>query len=254
LSDDFFPELRNMLDNEWIVIADACALFAGWCPLGEFDGGSTVGPNTVRQYKRIRNGEIEVPSEKDFAEMRMFQDKWIESNFDIPLREPHVLHDVGVSHECSVIDAFKVGLGWNDERIDNLYDAAVQASIIPRAFGFIRRDHHHVTVGVTGVTATGEVGEIPKPKFQFYLKEIKQKKPTAKLLYRFLKEERDEGNPKPSAHDFIMWVHVTKPTEPLITILAAGGKGIKYFDDSDDVLFYKYSTMATAIADLTTEK
>ena len=79
-----------MLDNEWIVIADACALFAGWCPLGEFDGGSTVGPNTVRQYKRIRNGEIEVPSEKDFAEMRMFQDKWIESNFDIPLRE----HDV----------------------------------------------------------------------------------------------------------------------------------------------------------------
>ena len=60
MSGDFFRELRNILDNEWIVIADACALFAGWCPLGDFDGGSFGGPNTVRQYKRIGTGEIEV--------------------------------------------------------------------------------------------------------------------------------------------------------------------------------------------------
>ena len=246
MSDDFFPELRNILDAQWIVIADACALFAGWCPLGDFDGGSFGGPNTVRQYKRVATGEIAVPSEKDFAEMRMFQDKWIESNFDIQLKEPHVIYGDGVSHQCSVTDAFKVGLGWRDERIDNLYDAAVEANIIPDAFP-IRRSHS---------ISTGEVGEIPKPKFQFYLRDKEPQKPIVKLLYRFLKEEHGAGRPKPKAHDFIMWVHVNHPTEPFITIESVGGKVIKYFENSapDEILEYKRSTISTAIADLTTEK
>ena len=256
MSDDFFPELRNILDAQWIVIADACALFAGWCPLGDFYGGSFGGPNTVRQYKRVATGEIAVPSEKDFAEMRMFQDKWIESYFDIQLKEPWILYGDGVSHACSVTDAFKVGLGWRDERIDNLYDAAVEANIIADAFP-IRRSHS-VSIGVTGVTATGEVGqvEIPEPKLQFYLRDKEPKKPIVKLLYRFLKEVHGAGRPKPTAHDFIMWVHVTDPTEPFITIESVGGKVIKYFENSapDEILEYKRSTISTAIADLTTEK
>jgi hypothetical protein len=256
VSDDFFPELRNILDAQWIVIADACALFAGWCPLGDFDGGSYGGPNTVRQYKRVATGEIAVPSEKDFAEMRMFQNKWIESDFDIQLKEPWILYGDGVSHACSVTDAFKVGLGWRDERIDNLYDAAVEAKIIADAFP-IRRSHS-VSISVTGVTATGEVGqaEIPEPKFQFYLRDKEPKKPIVKLLYRFLKEEHGAGRPKPTAHDFIMWVHVTDPTEPFITIESVGGKVIKYFENSapDEILEYKRPTISTAIADLTKEK
>lgn len=257
MSDDFFPELRNILEAQWIVIADACALFAGWCPLGDFDGGSSFGgPNTVRQYKRVATGEIAVPSEKDFAEMRMFQDKWIESAFDIQLQKPHIIYDDGVSHACSVTDAFLVGLGWRDERIDNLYDAAVEANIIADAFS-IRRSHS-VSIGVTGVTATGEVGqaEIPEPKFQFYLRDTEPKKPIVKLLYRFLKEEHVAGRPKPTAHNFILWVHVTDPTEPFITIKSVGGKVIKYVENSapGEIAEYKRSTISTAIADLTTEK
>lgn len=257
MSDDFFPELRNILDAQWIVIADACALFAGWCPLGDFDGGSSFGgPNTVRQYKRVATGEIAVPSEKDFAEMRMFQDKWIESAFDIHLQKPHIINGDGVSHACSVTDAFLVGLGWRDERIDNLYDAAVEANIIADAFPIRRL--HSASIGVTGVTATGEVGqaEIPEPKFQFYLRDTEPKKPIVKLLYRYLKEEHSAGRPKPTAHNFIMWVHVTDPTEPFITIKSVGGKVIKYAENSapEEIAEYKRSTISTAIADLTAEK
>jgi len=255
VSGDFFRELRNILDNEWIVIADACALFAGWCPLGDFDGGSFGGPNTVRQYKRIGTGEIEVPSEKDFAEMRMFQEKWIKSDFDIPHREHWVLYGDGVSHEVRVLDAFRVGLGWSDERINNLYDAAVDESIIPEAFPTVRTKTN-VTVGLTGVTGTGEVGSVdPTPLFD--LSDNEPTKPIVRLVWRFLKQARDAGQPKPNARAFTIWVHGTKPTEPLITIVyPVDGKGVRYHENSapDEVTLYSMQNIRQTINDLLSKK
>lgn len=132
MSNGFFKELEDMLDNEFISLKDSCALFAGFCPLEPYqsDYGS---PDKNRRYKRISDGKEVKPSEADFKEMRRFADKWEKSNFDITShsRYPNIIDRNDT--EISVRFAFKVGLGFRplDERICNLYDAAVEAGLIP---------------------------------------------------------------------------------------------------------------------------
>jgi hypothetical protein len=127
-----------------------------------------------------------------------------------------------------VRDAFKVGLGFRDERIDNLFDAATEEGILPdNLLQVVHFDHHHVSIGVT---ATGEVGEIPKPVHQFKV-EGNPKKPITKLVFRFCEEVRDAGNPIPSAGDFLLWVHSARPTEPYITIQSVTGQHLVYAEN-----------------------
>lgn len=132
MSNGFFKELEDMLDNEFISLKDSCALFAGFCPLEPYqsDYGS---PDKNRRYKRISDGKEVKPSEADFKEMRRFADKWEKSNFDITShsRYPNIIDRNDT--EISVRFAFKVGLGFRplDERICNLYDTAVEAGLIP---------------------------------------------------------------------------------------------------------------------------
>ncbi len=111
---------------------DICAIFVGFCPLEPYQS-NFGGPDINRRYKRIADGEEVKPSEADFKEMRHYLDKWSLSDFDIQSnsRYPNKI-DVNDT-VISVRFAFKVGLGFRplDERICNLYDAAVDAGILP---------------------------------------------------------------------------------------------------------------------------
>tara|TARA_B100000959_G_scaffold31147_1_gene29745 strand:+ start:1554 stop:2276 length:723 start_codon:yes stop_codon:yes gene_type:complete len=132
VSNGFFKELEDALDNEWISMQDICAIFVGFCPLEPYQS-NFGGPDINRRYKRIADGEEVKPSEADFKEMRHYLDKWSLSDFDIQSnsRYPNKI-DVNDT-VISVRFAFKVGLGFRplDERICNLYDAAVDAGILP---------------------------------------------------------------------------------------------------------------------------
>lgn len=238
MSDDFFKELESILDNQYIVIADACALFAGWCPIGDFT--SNYGrPDENRRYKRISDGVEATPSQEDFDEMRFFHDKWEKSDFQVPTRHPYINHGDIVSSEVSVRDAFKVGLGFRDERIWNLFDAAVEAGIIPdESYSptLVQVHHHHVSKDVTGVTAQGEVGQVQviasKPSPQFKV-EGNPTKPNTKLLFRFCEYVRDLGRPIPEADDFLVWVQINRPTQPHITIEFVTHKAMTFTNNGD---------------------
>ena len=64
MSNGFFKELEDMLDNEFISLKDSCALFAGFCPLEKYNG-SFGSPDVKRRYKRISDGEEVKPSKAD---------------------------------------------------------------------------------------------------------------------------------------------------------------------------------------------
>ena len=128
-----FPELEDMLDNQWISLRDCCALFAGFCPLEPYVG-DWGDPDRNRRYKRITDGKEIKPSKADFIEMERFFSKWNKSNFDITTNSRYPNMSVGHDTEISTRFAFKIGLGFRplDERITNLYDAAVEAGLLPR--------------------------------------------------------------------------------------------------------------------------
>ena len=226
MSNGFFRELESILDNEWIVIADACALFAGWCPLDSYTSNYGA-PDENRRYKRIANGKEETPSKDDFLEMRFFHGKWGKSDYQVPTRHPYINYGDIVSSEVSVRDAFKVGLGFRDERIDNLFDAATEEGILPdNLLQVVHFDHHHVSIGVT---ATGEVGEIPKPKFVVNEKK-KPRKEITRIQVRFFKILRDNGNVIPEPYDFFMWLATNKDTSPFIKITEVTVNYAYYYD------------------------
>ena len=92
-------------------------------------------------------------------DMEMFHDKWVKSDFQISAREPNMGRGEVVSAEVRVLDAFKAGLCFSDERIDILYRVAAEAGIIADAFHSVRRDHRYVSISVTA-TATCAVGSV----------------------------------------------------------------------------------------------
>ena len=131
MSNGFFKELEDMLDNEFISLKDSCALFAGFCPLEPYqsDYGS---PDKNRRYKRISDGKEVKPSEADFKEMDRYAEKYFLPGVDIRAgqRNPNIID--GNDAEVSVRWAFKVALRFRplDEKITALYDAALDEGLI----------------------------------------------------------------------------------------------------------------------------
>jgi hypothetical protein len=137
VSNGFFKELEDALDNEWISMQDICAIFAGFCPIEPYQSNyGRADPN--RRYKRISDGEVVKLSQSDVKEIDRYLDKWAKSDFtnprtnpDAQVRDPRIIG--GNDSEIRVRFAFKVGLGFRpmDERIYALYDAAIDAGLPP---------------------------------------------------------------------------------------------------------------------------
>lgn len=132
MSNGFFKELEDMLDNEFISLKDSCALFAGFCPLEKYNG-SFGSPDVKRRYKRISDGEEVKPSKADFHQMEQFAGKYSLSGADIRANQKNPNVTDANDAIISVRWAFKMGLGFRplDERICALYDAAVDEGLLP---------------------------------------------------------------------------------------------------------------------------
>lgn len=132
MSNGFFKELEDMLDNEFISLKDSCALFAGFCPLERYQP-NFGGPDEKRRYKRISDGKEIKPSKADFSEMDRYAEKYFLSGVDIRAgqRNPNIIN--ANDAEVSVRWAFKVGLGFRpeEERIYALYGAVVDEGLLP---------------------------------------------------------------------------------------------------------------------------
>lgn len=137
MSNGFFKELEDALDNEWISMQDICAIFAGFCPIEPYQSNyGRADPN--RRYKRISDGEVVKLSQSDVKGINRYLDKWAKSDFTNPRTNPDAqVRDSritdGNDSEIRVRFAFEVGLGFRpeEERIYDLYDAAFDAGLLP---------------------------------------------------------------------------------------------------------------------------
>ena len=73
MSNGFFKELEDALDNEWISMQDICAIFAGFCPIEPYQSNyGRADPN--RRYKRISDGEVVKLSQSDVKGINRYLD------------------------------------------------------------------------------------------------------------------------------------------------------------------------------------
>ena len=98
-------------DGPQIVIADACALFAGWCPLKEHHGKDDK-VDEQRRYQRISDGIELKPMPRDFALMDRYQQEWLNSKYASDIRYAH-MDGIGVA-EVYIAHAFAMGMTFEE--------------------------------------------------------------------------------------------------------------------------------------------
>ena len=81
MSGDFFQELEDFLSNEWILIADACAIFAGFIPISPYIADWSY-EDSSREYLDL-DGKRTSPN---YKEIQRIQKKWKGSDWQVPYR------------------------------------------------------------------------------------------------------------------------------------------------------------------------
>lgn len=126
MSGDFCQELEDFLSNEWILIADACAIFAGFIPISPYIADWSY-EDSSREYLDL-DGKRTSPN---YKEIQRIQKKWKGSDWQVPYRNEVSFDRDPLNNEVRVRDAFKVGLAMRIERVNILYDAAVEKGLLP---------------------------------------------------------------------------------------------------------------------------
>jgi len=132
---DFFPELKDFLSREWILITDACAIFAGWVPIDDYTPTHSYNDYGRRQYLRLEDGKRAGPGRAGFKEIIRIQENWTGSDWQFTRRNTGMLDIDPMNEEIRVREAFKIGIAMNIERAAILYDSAVEAGLLPREHG-----------------------------------------------------------------------------------------------------------------------
>lgn len=202
--DAFSEELEDFLTNDWIKVADACAIFAGWVPLDSYVPEYTYNnANGPRQYLRLEDGKKVKPNESGFREIRRIQKKWLNREWNYLTRNPGVVDQDPLNEEIRVNDAFQAGLALKIPRVMMLHDKALKAGIFQGA---------------------------SSP--QAYLFNIKNTKaPLTGLLAQWLEEIRQQRKEIPvgQADQFLTWVGQSKPQIPFIEIEEITSSHIYYY-------------------------
>ena len=127
----FCQELDDFLSNEWIKVADICAIFAGWIPISpyipDYSYERGYGP---RMYLRLEDGKRVTPGQEGFKEIIRIQKKWSGSSWDFTTRYSNVVDHDPMNEEIRVRDAFKIGLAMRVDRVALIFDAAVEQGIV----------------------------------------------------------------------------------------------------------------------------
>ena len=132
---DFFPELKDFLSREWILIADACAIFAGWVPIDDYTPTHSYNGYGPRMYLRLADGKRITPGQAGFKEIIRIQKNWTGSDWQFTRRDTGMLDIDTMNEEIRVREAFKIGMAMNIERVAILYDNAVEAGLLPKEHG-----------------------------------------------------------------------------------------------------------------------
>jgi len=229
MSKDFCEELKDFLSNEWIKIADACAIFAGWVPIEEYvpdyTCASDYGP---RMYLRLADGKRITPGEAGFKEIIRIQKKWTGSDWQFTRRNTGMLDRDPMNDEIRVRDAFRIGLAMNIPRVAILFYAAVEQNLIADVTSAPPVQNY--TIQVSGFEAKGEVGDIPKPKHKFEIGKANAAMP--KVIVEWLKVIRSQGEtwPENQADKFLTWLGDSKPKTPFVEIEEITGSHIKFWN------------------------
>ncbi|MFL2848532.1 MAG: hypothetical protein ACJZ8R_00075 [Pseudohongiellaceae bacterium] len=126
---NLFPELRDVLNQEWIHSQDVHAIFAGWLPLEPYNSNWGY-VDKKRRYIRIATGKEETPNDNDFAEMDCMGNLYGEVDLVIKTRGNAI--DGNGNAEIRVREAFKAGLMYGVPFIKELHSAAVKKGLIAR--------------------------------------------------------------------------------------------------------------------------
>ena len=228
----FCQELDDMLSNEWIKIADICAIFAGWIPIEpyipDYSYERGYGP---RMYLRLEDGKRVTPGKDGFKEIIRIQQKWRGSSWEYTPRYSNVRDSDPMNEEIRVREAFKIGLAMRVERVALIFDAAVEQGIIADIVPAPKVTN--TVIQVSGVEAKGEVGEPEPPKHKFEIKRAKA--PMPKVLAQWLSIIRDQGDeaPEGEADKFLTWFADNIPAVPFIKIEEVTRDYIKYWNIND---------------------
>lgn len=233
----FCQELDDFLSNEWIKVADICAIFAGWIPISpyipDYSYERGYGP---RMYLRLEDGKRVTPGQEGFKEIIRIQKKWSGSSWDFTTRYSNVVDHGPMNGEIRVRDAFKIGLAMKVDRVALIFDAAVEQGIVADIVAAPKTEiehHHHHSVQVSGVEGEGEVGEIEKPKHKFEVGRAKAS--MTKVLVHWLTIIRDQGDevPEGEADKFLKWFADNIPAVPFIKIEQVTADSIKFWNIND---------------------
>jgi hypothetical protein len=233
MSKGFYEELEDFLSNEWIKVADACAIFAGWVPIEEYvptySYEQSYGP---RRYLRLEDGKLTSPGQKGFKEIIRIQKKWKGSDWRYTTRYANTIDHDPMNEEIRVRDAFRIGLAMKIPRVEILFDAAVEQSLIADITP--APEVTNSTIQVSGVEAKGEVGEPIAPEHKFEIG--KGSAPIPKLIIRWLEIIRAQGEDVPvnQGERFLNWVGSEKPTVPFIDIEEVTSDDLKYWELNAD--------------------
>ena len=238
-------ELTEMLEG-WIVIADACALFAGWCPLEEHHGKNDK-VDEQRRYQRISDGIEAKPSVRDFALMERYQQEWLNSKYASDIRNAY-MGGIGVA-EVYIEHAFAMGMTFEEQYIKDLCDFAIAQNIVLELADPANNQPKVVLTKELVDLAFSELDRREGGEFQVprgtkvvfdtskdhFKVEGRPTKPNTKLLLRFLEHIRDQGKPMPNEDDFLEWVAETKPKQAHITITRVTDKMMVFTNNGDPV-------------------
>ena len=192
---DFFPELKDFLSREWILIADVCAIFAGWVPIDDYTPTHSYNDYSPRMYLRLADGKRITPGQAGFKEIIRIQKNWTDSDWQHTRRNTGMPDIDPMNEEIRVREAFKIGIAMNIERVAILYDNAVEAGLFPiehgtpideSLAGYItlpeKSPEKSSRVKKAKSLRTGYFGELEK-----WL-ELNPSKPTAKPFVQYLKD------------------------------------------------------------------
>lgn len=217
-------ELEDFLTAEWIVVADACAIFAGYVPLDPYVADYYY-TDRSRSYKRISDGKQCQP---DYKEISRIERKWKQSDWQIPTRHPNVIDQDLLAEQVRVRDAFRVAFSMRNKRVEPLYDLAVEEGLLPREPSKSPFEEAKEIAKDTYKKARSSNVE-PKPKFVINEKK-KPRKEITRIQVRFFKILRDNGNVIPEPYDFFRWLAVNKDTSPFIKITEVTVNYAYYYD------------------------
>ena len=131
----FFPELKDFLSREWILIADICAIFAGWVPIDDYTPTHSYNDYSPRMYLRLADGKRITPGQAGFKEIIRIQKNWTGTDWQFTRRSIAMLDIDPMNEEIRVREAFKIGMAMNIERVAILYDNALEAGLLPKEHG-----------------------------------------------------------------------------------------------------------------------